>query len=524
MHMIHPAAGQPGYRRTSLWLLLSFIIIKMVFQYAVLSPYYELHRDEYLHLDMASHLAAGYLSVPPLTAFNSLVIQWLGNSFFWIKFFPALYGALTMVLVWKMVERLGGGWFAQVLAALAFLCSGLSRMNILYQPNSFDILAWTALFWCLMQLLQTQNNKWLLWMGVVTGVGVLNKYNIIFLVLGMAGALLLSSHRKVFLSKYLYIGMAVAVVIISPNIIWQLQHGMPVLHHMKELSESQLVHVSRISFLGDQLKFFVGGAFIVVAAVIGLIISPSFRTYRVIIGIYALTMLLFTYLRAKSYYSVGLYPVLLAFGSVYWERIFTHDWTRYLRLLWVALIVVPFGLLVNVIFPVMKPVQISEKAGKFRSLGLLRWEDGQDHILPQDFADMLGWRDLADMSWQTWQQVPEAEKPYTLLICDNYGEAGALNYYNRGRNIPLANAMDADYVFWFREMDTIHYIVKIGKKPEGAYMKMIGRLQQTGVMKDTLSREYQWGAGAWLLSDLSPELPAALKRALREEQNVYSGK
>jgi len=169
-------------------------------------------------------------------------------------------------------------------------------------------------------------------------------------------------------------------------------------------------------------------------------------------------------------------------------------------------------------------VQISEKAGKFRSLGLLRWEDGQDHILPQDFADMLGWRDLADMSWQTWQQVPEAEKPYTLLICDNYGEAGALNYYNRGRNIPLANAMDADYVFWFREMDTIHYIVKIGKKPEGAYMKMIGRLQQTGVMKDTLSREYQWGAGAWLLSDLSPELPAALKRALREEQNVYSGK
>ncbi|WP_429062066.1 ArnT family glycosyltransferase [Chitinophaga sp. W2I13] len=159
----------------------------MVFQYAVLSPYYELHRDEYLHLDMANHLAAGYLSVPPLTAFNSLLIQWLGNNFFWVKFFPALYGALTMVLMWKMVEKLGGGWFAQVLAALAFLCSGLSRMNILYQPNSFDILAWTALFWCLMQFLQTQENKWLLWMGVVTGVGVLNKYNIIFPRIGDGG-------------------------------------------------------------------------------------------------------------------------------------------------------------------------------------------------------------------------------------------------------------------------------------------------------------------------------------------------
>ncbi len=521
--MIHRITGQPEHHRTSSWLLLSFIIIKIIFQFAVLSPYYELHRDEYLHLDMANHLAAGYLSVPPLTAFNSLLIQWLGNNFFWVKFFPALYGALTMALVWKMVQKLGGSWFAQVLAALVFLCSGFSRMNILYQPNSFDILAWTALCWCLMQLLQTKENKWLLWMGVVTGIGILNKYNIIFLVIGMAGALALSAQWKVYKNKYLYTGMGIAMVIIAPNIIWQLQHGMPVLHHMKELSESQLVHVSRISFWGDQPIFFMGGAFIVVAAVIGLIFSPVFRAYRVIVGIYALTMLLFTYLRAKSYYSVGLYPVLLAFGSVYWERIFTHDWTRHLRLLWVALIVVPFALLVNVVFPVMKPAQISEKAGKFRALGLLLWEDGQDHTLPQDFADMLGWRELADMAWQTWQQVPAADRPYTLLICDNYGEAGALNYYNKGRNIPLANAMDADYVFWFHEMDTIRYIVKIGTKPEGEYMKMIGRLQQTGVMKDTLSREYQWGAGAWLLSDLSPDLPAALKAALRKKQNVYQG-
>lgn len=522
--MTHPTTGLPEHHRTSLWLLLSFIIIKMIFQFAVLSPYYELHRDEYLHLDMGNHLAAGYLSVPPLTAFNSLLIKWLGNNFFWVKFFPALYGAFTMTLVWKMVEKLGGGWFAQVLAALVFLCSGLSRMNVLYQPNSFDILAWTALFWCLMQWLQTKEHKWLLWMGVVTGIGILNKYNIIFLVIGMAGALALSAHREIYRNKYLYIGIAIALLIIAPNIIWQLQHGLPVLHHMKELSEGQLVHVSRVSFLGDQLLFFMGGAFIVVAAITGLIFSPLFRAYRVIIGVYALTMLLFTYLRAKSYYSVGLYPVLLAFGSVYWERIFTHDWTRYLRLLWVALIVVPFALLANVIFPVLKPAQISEKAGKFKALGLLRWEDGQDHTLPQDFADMLGWRELADMAWQTWQRVPEADRPYTLLICDNYGEAGALNYYNKGRNIPSANAMNADYVFWFREMDTIRYIVKIGTKPEGEYMKMIGRLERTGVMKDTLSREYQWGAGAWLMSGLSPDLPAALKAALREKQDVYQGR
>ena len=510
-------------RRTSILLLLFFILVKIVFQYLVLNPYYDLHRDEYLYLDMGNHLTAGYLSVPPFIAFNSLLIQWLGGGFFWVKFFPALYGALTMVMIWAIVEKLGGKWFAQVLAALAFLCSAMSRLNVLYQPNSFDVLAWTVLFWCLIRYLQTQEHKWLLWMGVVTGIGILNKYNIIFLVIGMLGGLLLSSHRNVFKNKYLYIGIAIALVIISPNVIWQLQHGMPVLHHMKELSESQLVHVSRMDFLADQFKFFLGAAFIVVASLVGLILYKPFREYRVIALIYVLTLLLFTYLRAKSYYSLGLYPVLLAFGAVYWERIFTHGRTRHLRVLWAALIVLPFALLVNVLFPVMKPAQISEKARKFRALGLLRWEDGKDHTLPQDFADMLGWKDLADMALKTWQQVPEAEKPYTMIVCDNYGETGALNYYNRGK-MPLAASMNADYVFWFPKMDTIHYIVKVGEKPEGDYLKIIGKIAQTGTLKDTLSREYLWGANVWLLSDLSPEIPAALQQELHKEKQVYLGK
>lgn len=513
----------PSSHRSPIWLLLLIIGVKLAFQFGVGGIDYDLQRDEYLHLDLANHLASGYLSVPPFTAITSLVIQWLGNGFFWIRFFPALYGVLTMVLVWKMVEMLGGRWFAQVLAALVFICSGMSRVNILYQPNSFDILAWTLLFWCLLQWLHTGKDKWLLWMGVVTGVGILNKYNIIFLVVGVLAALLLSSHRQVFKNKYLYVGLAIALIIVSPNIVWQFQHGLPVLHHMKELAETQLVHVSRISFLADQLIFFIGGAFIVVAAFIGLLLYRPFRSYRIVLLVYVLTMMLFTYLRAKSYYTLGLYPILLAFGSVYWERIFTHDWTRHLRWLWVAIIVVPFALLVNAVFPVLKPAEISEKAGKFRALGLLRWEDGKDHPLPQDFADMLGWRQLAVLALQAWEQVPAADRPYTLVITSNYGEAGALNYYNKGK-MPLAVSFDADYVYWFPEMDSIRYILKVGKRPQGETLKLAGKIVQTGVLQDTLSREYGYGADVYLLSGLSPALPVRLKQVTLEKQGEYEGK
>ncbi len=107
--------------KNAYYLLTALILLKMVLHYCIINPVYDLHRDEYLHLDLASHLSAGYLSVPPFTAFVSLLIKWLGGGFFWVKFFPALFGACTMVLVWRIVEELEGGIYAQLLAAAVYL-------------------------------------------------------------------------------------------------------------------------------------------------------------------------------------------------------------------------------------------------------------------------------------------------------------------------------------------------------------------------------------------------------------------
>ncbi|CAN5389261.1 hypothetical protein BH10BAC3_BH10BAC3_19770 [soil metagenome] len=99
-------------------LLLSvFILAKFILQYVLISPEYELQRDEFLHLDQAHHLAWGYKSVPPVTSWISNIILFLGNSLFWIRFFPALFGALTIVVVWKAIETLKGNMFALVLGA-----------------------------------------------------------------------------------------------------------------------------------------------------------------------------------------------------------------------------------------------------------------------------------------------------------------------------------------------------------------------------------------------------------------------
>ena len=183
-------------------LLAGFIIAKFVLQYILVSSEYELQRDEFLHLDQANHLAWGYVSVPPVTSWISSVILFLGNSLFWIRFFPALFGALTLVVVWKAIEALKGNVFALVLGATCVLFSVLLRLNILYQPNSLDVLCWTTLCFILIKYADTENPEWFYIGAIVLAVGFLNKYNIVFLLIGFLPALLMV-RRTIFLKMHL---------------------------------------------------------------------------------------------------------------------------------------------------------------------------------------------------------------------------------------------------------------------------------------------------------------------------------
>ncbi len=142
------------------FILLAFIAAKFVLQYALVSPSYELHRDEFLHLDQAHHLAWGYISVPPVSSWISGIIHLLGNSLFWIRFFPALFGAFTLVVVWKAIESLKGNLFALILGATCILFSTLLRLNMLYQPSSLDVLCWTTFYFILIKYADTENPKW----------------------------------------------------------------------------------------------------------------------------------------------------------------------------------------------------------------------------------------------------------------------------------------------------------------------------------------------------------------------------
>ncbi len=435
-------------------ILVGFIALKFLLQYVLISPEYDLHRDEYLHLDQANHLAWGYLSVPPVSSWIALIIRWLGNSAWVVRFFPAFFGALTILIVWKTVDELTGDLFACVLAATSLLFSVLLRLNQLFQPNSLDVLCWTSLYFILLKYINSKNNQWLYVFGSVFALGFLNKYNIGFLLIGLLPALLLTEQRRLLTNRHVYLALLMSLMLVMPNLLWQYQHDFPVIHHMNLLAQTQLVKVNRVDFFKEQLLYFMGSFIVIGAGLYGLLVYKPFFNYRLFFFALIFTLGVFAYFRAKGYYAIGIYPIYLAFGSVFLSVTIPSRWLR------TALVAIPVLLFVpvfKVAFPNKPPQEIVRHPERYKQLGLLRWEDGKDHPLPQDFADMLGWRELAAKVDVAYAHSPD--QGATLVLCDNYGQAGAINYYTH-QGIE-AVTFNADYINWFDLKKKYRHLIRV---------------------------------------------------------------
>lgn len=497
--------------------LIFFLLLKIVLSYLLVNSVYELHRDEYLHLDQANHLAAGFTSVPPLTSLFSWLIKALGNSFFVVRLVPALIGAFTLLYCWKIVDFLKGNLLAKCLVLVACLCSSLLRLNTLYQPNSFDVLAWTAIFYYLLRYFDKHEAKNLYAFAIFVALGFLNKYNIIFLIIGLLPAVVLTSKRKIFADKHLYLSVLLILLLISPNVIWQINHHFPVLTHMRILQATQLVHVNRIDFFIGQILFFISSIFILLAGIGSLIFYKDFRKHSWIILTYLFTLIVFSYFKAKDYYALGLYPVLLAFGAVYLARFLSKKYV--LTGLLFVFTIGSFIYLLPLIMPLYSPEEIVAHHKRFERVGSLRWEDGKNHQLPQDYADMQGWKEMAALTDIAYEKVKD--KSALLIRADNYGQAGAVNYYSKYKNIN-AVSYNADYLYWFKMDKPIKHLILIrefdDQDPERKREKpYFGRITKIGEVKNKFSREY--GASVFLLEDANVDINKIILSEIKENQN-----
>ncbi|AYA36390.1 phospholipid carrier-dependent glycosyltransferase [Hymenobacter oligotrophus] len=462
-------------------LLLGLALCKFLLQF-LLSGRYGLHRDEYLYLDMAHHLAWGYKEIPPLLApFSWLAQAVLGHTIWAAKFFPALFGSLTVLLTGLIVRQAGGGRWAQVAAAVAVAVSPVYlAMHGLFQPNFLDVFFWTLYGFLVVRFVHTHEPRLLLALGVCIGLGMLAKYTTAFYVASLLLALLLTPAERPWLAtRWFWLAVGAAALIFLPNLVWQATHNWPVLGHMNKLQETQLTNVSPIDFLVEQLPMTLAGAGLWLAG-LWFCFTRAGKPYRPLALAYFFVIALLLLSRGKNYYAAAVYPPLMALGAVYLERKSRAALAGTLGIgLLLSLPIVP------ALLPVLSIDGLSRYVQRVSVLdALTRWEDGQQHHLPQDVADMHGWDEYAPLVQQALARLTPAERAHCIVYGDNYGQAGALNWYGPALGLPRCYTLNGSNSYWMPAPETVSAFIYAneGYGPEDlkqvfGSMEVVGRVQ-----------------------------------------------
>ena len=436
-----------------------FIILKLIL-HLVVNGKWGFHRDELLYLALGRHLDWGFASVPPSIG----IWAWfgtdvLGGSVDAIRIISTVFATATVILTALMAREMvipdqegkkSSGLFAVTLVGLSgLLCGAFLRPAMLFMPVVFDLFYWTMLSWLFLKYIQTQKTSWLLWFGVVSGLALLNKYSVLIFLFALLPGILISSQRKIFSKKALYIAAGLCLLIFLPNILWQAAHEFPVFRHMSELAATQFVHVSLDSFFLDQLRFYLPAFPVWIIGLFFLSRHPAARPWSVFAIMYVTVLAVLLIFRAKSYYALGAYPVLLAAGAAYLEN-YTAQRRQWIRIA-LPILMIALGLLaMPAALPLFKPEKEARFVQGFSQVpglkGILRWEDGRYYTLPQDFADMLGWQEIADATGQLWQSIPN--KNTAAIYAENYGLAGAIEHLGKKYGMPPVVSFSDTYRYW----------------------------------------------------------------------------
>src|SRR5258708_1121566 len=132
-------ASSPSQHPGLVWLVYLLAFVKLILPFVLQHPAYEPHRDEFLYLSKGRHPAWGYLETPPFLFLFSLIYNGMGGGFFTIKIWPALFGAMTYVLVGRMILLLGGGRFALLLGFLPFVFGIFLRVHFMLAPDFLGV-------------------------------------------------------------------------------------------------------------------------------------------------------------------------------------------------------------------------------------------------------------------------------------------------------------------------------------------------------------------------------------------------
>jgi len=429
-------------------------------------PGYGYFRDEFYYLACAIRLDWGYVDHPPFSvAVLAAVRALLGDSIWALRLAPAIVGAVTVWLVGVMTRELGGGRFAQTLAMTGAMIAGMYlALDHFYSMNAFDIAFWAAAAAILARLLAGGPSKLWLPLGLVLGLGLLNKISVLWLGFGIAVGLLATPQRAWLKTRGPWLAAGVAALVFAPHVIWQVAHGWPTLEFIERATSQKMAEKTVIQFLLEQIDVMNPlNAVLWVPGLAALAFAPALKRFRMLAWIYAAVFaLLAASGTSRAGYLSPAYTWLLAAGGVFWESRVARPGLRGAMLAVLAAwgaVTAPFAL---PLLPVESYVAYA------RSVGVEPSTEERKEVgpLPQFYADMHGWKEIVSQVGAATAQLSEIERAHAAVLTGNYGEAGAIELLRRDQDLPPAISGHNNYWLWGPGEATVEVLVILGGSEE----------------------------------------------------------
>jgi Dolichyl-phosphate-mannose-protein mannosyltransferase len=385
-------------------------------------------RDELYFLSAAHHLELGYVDFPPLIAVVGWIVDKLApHSLEALRITSLAAGAATVVLVAFIARELGGGRRAQWIAAMCWaLTPYILGSASIFHPTWLDALAWVAFLYFAVRLLVRREPRLWLVLGLIAGVGLEAKYTIAFLMLAFAIALLLTRERRELATVWPWLGLAIAFLLLLPNLLWQVRHGWPSVQFFSSQNAQTASGTSRPAYITEQLLFLGWATLLAAAGVVWL----WRRGPRPLALVPAIVTLIFLAERGRSYYPLPADAIAVGAGAVaidHWLR-------RGRRLLLVGVVVALQAAIIALAAPIVVPFYSTRHL-----VSSSVWKTGF-------FKDEIGWPEMTAQVEQTWEQLPYTDHADGVILAYNYGEASALQL--SGRKLGPILSGHLSWQFW----------------------------------------------------------------------------
>ena len=424
------------------------------------------HRDEFYYLACGRRLAWGYVDHPPLTpVLYRLAASTVGTSKFGLRITPAILHGATVVLIALLARELGGSPRARLLAAL-----GTAVAPMLLTTGHFlgtvtvEITAGAGLALLVVKIVNGADARWWIAVGLVCGIGLLNKWTFGFAIVGLVIGLLLFE-RDVLRTRFLA-GIGIAAIMIAPIVAWQASHGWPQL----ELAQTLRDYRQAPAVIPLQLILLGAGAILAVSGIRWLVTNPAGRSYRFLLVALAVSLVLVIASGGKAYYTAAILPAFIAVGATALTN--TRGWPLIAGIVAVGVVMAPASM------PLLSPAASKSMLAGNPELG-----------------EMIGWDAFAHQIAALHRRYPEAG-----ILTSNYSEAGSIELLEP--RLPQPASGHNSYWDWGPPAGNPDRVIAIGRdraRLDAAFTQVtqLGLVETPGGV-----RNMEHGTPIWLASGL----------------------